>query len=385
MRRRGHDDMAAMTERLARRLKVLVLAPPLQAVGGIQNYVHTLFTALQNVLGEDGARIVAVPGEPGQRGDGTSALGPFVKLRFLVSALATAISWGPDLIICAHIGVAPAGRIIQKLTRIPYWVILYGIEVWGELSPAKQKALRAAQRLMSITRFTLNATIARHSLENPRSLILPPTLPKEKAPLPATGRTSSLGDGQLPTALTVGRVASSERYKGHDVMLEAWPSVLRRLPDAVYWIVGGGDDLARLEAKARELGIAASVRFAGPVSPEELALCYHRCCVFAMPARTELDARTPRGEGFGIVYLEAMAHGKPVVGPRAGAPAEFIRDGEHGLLVDPTSVSEVADALIELLGVPERARRMGESARQFVTSEFSFESFCKRLREGLRE
>ena len=377
--------MAGMTERPAQRLKVLVLAPPLQAVGGIQNYVQTLFAALQNVLGEDGVRIVAVPGEPERRDDGSSALRPFVKLRFLVSALAAAISWTPDFIICAHIGVAPAGRIIQRLTRIPYWVILYGIEVWGELSPAKQKALRAAQRLVSITRFTLNATIARHSLDNPRALILPPTLPKERTALPATVPTSSPGDIQPPMVLTVGRVASSERYKGHDVMLEAWPSVLRRLPDAVYWIVGGGDDLARLEAKAGELGIAASVRFAGPVSPEELALCYHRCCVFAMPARTELDARAPRGEGFGIVYLEAMAQGKPVVGPRVGAPAEFIRDGEHGLLVDPANVSEVADALVELLGDPERARRMGESARQFVTNEFSFESFCKRLREGLQE
>lgn len=384
MRRPGHDNMAAMTERPARRLKVLVLAPPLQAVGGIQNYVQTLFAALQSVLGKDGVKIVAVPGEPERRDDGSSALPPFVKLRFLASALAAAISWTPDLIICAHIGVAPAGRIIQKLTRIPYWVILYGIEVWSELSPAKQKALRATQRLVSITRFTLNATIARHSLGNPRALILPPTLPKEKTPLPETARTSS-DDAQPLMVLTVGRVASSERYKGHDVMLEAWPSVLRRLPDAVYWIVGGGDDLARLEAKARELGIAGSVRFAGPVSPEELALCYHRCCVFAMPARTELDARTPRGEGFGIVYLEAMAHGKPVVAPRVGAPAEFIRDGEDGLLVDPSSASEVADALVQLLGDPERARRMGEAARQFVTSEFSFESFCKRLQAGLQE
>jgi phosphatidyl-myo-inositol dimannoside synthase len=384
VRRPGHDNMAAMTERLARRLKVLVLAPPLQAVGGIQNYVQTLFAALQNVLGENGVRIVAVSGEPQRRNDGSFALGPFVKLRFLAAALAAAISWSPDLIICAHIGVAPAGRIIQKLTGIPYWVILYGIEVWGELSPAKQKALRATQRLVSITRFTLNATVARHSLGDPRALILPPTLPKEKTSSPETVHTSS-ADGQPPMVLTVGRVASSERYKGHDVMLEAWPSVLRRLPDAVYWIVGGGDDLARLEVKARELGIAASVRFPGPVSSEELAVCYHRCCVFAMPARTELDARTPRGEGFGIVYLEAMAHGKPVVGPRMGAPAEFIRDGEHGLLVDPSSASEVSAALIELLGDPARARRMGEAAKQFVTSEFSFESFCKRLREGLQE
>jgi len=104
-----------------------------------------------------------------------------------------------------------------------------------------------------------------------------------------------------------------------------------------------------------------------------------------MPARTELDAREPRGEGFGIVYLDAMAHGKAVVGPLVGAPAEFVRDGEHGLLVDPANAVEVANALIELLEDPERARRMGEAARKFVAREFSFESFCKRLREGLQE
>jgi glycosyltransferase involved in cell wall biosynthesis len=353
-------------------------------MGGIQNYVHALFAALQNILGDDGVRMVAISGEPEQRNDGSFALRPFVKVRFLASAFAAVISWSPDLIICGHIGIAPAARVIQQFTRLPYWVILYGIEVWGDLSSAKEKALREAQRLVSITRFTLNATVARHSLHQPRALILPPTLPREKTASSVTAPISS-DNGQQPMVLTVGRIASSERYKGHDVMLEAWPRVVRRFPDAVYWVVGGGDDLARLESKARELGVGASVRFTGPVSPEELAVCYHRCSVFAMPARTELDARAPRGEGFGIVYLEAMAQGKPVVGPRVGAPAEVIRAGEHGFLVDPTSASEVANALIELLGDPERARRMGEAARQFVTSEFSFESFCKRLRAGLQE
>src|ERR1700751_1805748 len=374
-----------MTGSVARRYKVLVLGPSLQAVGGIQNYTHTLFAALQNVLGNGRARMVAVPGEPEERSDGSFRLRPFVKIRFLASAFAAALSWSPDLIICAHIGVAPVGSLIQQLMRIPYWVILYGIEVWGELPPAKQRALRAAQRFVSITRFTLDKTIARHSLhQQPHALILPPTLPKEQPPTLDTACIAS-DDAQRPMVLTVGRVASSERYKGHDVMLEAWHIVLRRLPDAVYWIVGGGDDLPRLESKARELGIVASVRFTGSVSPEELAVCYHRCSVFAMPARTELDPRAPRGEGFGIVYLEAMAQGKAVVGPRVGAPAEFIRAGEHGLLVAPASAVEVANALIELLEDPERARRMGEAARKFVTREFSFESFCKRLSEGLQE
>jgi len=104
-----------------------------------------------------------------------------------------------------------------------------------------------------------------------------------------------------------------------------------------------------------------------------------------MPARTELDAQVPRGEGFGIVFLEAMAHGKPVVGPRVGAPAEFIRSGEHGLLVDPTDSREVAEAIIELLEDPARARRMGDAAREWVVREFSFDRFCERLRGALQE
>ena len=166
-------------------------------------------------------------------------------------------------------------------------------------------------------------------------------------------------------------------------MLEAWPLVLRRVPDARYRIVGDGDDRARLEERARELGIAGSVHFAGLVSAEELDVCYDRCAVFALPARTELNAESPRGEGFGIVFLEAMARGKPVVGPRVGAPAEFIRSGEHGLLVDPEDAGEVAAALTELLEDPLRGRRMGEAGKNWVAREFSFDRFCERLRDAL--
>jgi phosphatidylinositol alpha-1,6-mannosyltransferase len=79
-----------------------------------------------------------------------------------------------------------------------------------------------------------------------------------------------------------------------------------------------------------------------------------------------------------------MAHGKPVVGPSVGAPAEFIRSGDHGLLVDPTDQTEIARALVELLEDPQRARRMGIAGREWVASEFSFERFSDRLRNGLQ-
>lgn len=372
-----------MTESLQIKRKVLVLAPSLKSLGGIQNYTGTLVNALQVVLGSDRVRMVAVPGDPEVQDDGTLALRPSVKVRFLLSAIAAAISWSPDLMICAHVGLAPAARLIQKLTGFRFWVVLYGIEVWGDLPVTKRNALRAAQRYVAITRFTLDATIARHGLERHRELILPPTLPKGRPPSPETTELAPKCPTG-PVVLTVGRIEASEQYKGHDVMLEAWPTVLRRVPDALYWIVGDGDDRRRLESRARELGIADSVHFAGAVSTEELEVCYDRCCVFAMPARTELNTSVPRGEGFGIVFLEAMAHGKPVVGPRVGAPAEFIRSGEHGLLVNPIDSREVAGAIIELLEDPSRARHMGDAGRKWVAQEFSYNRFCERLREALQ-
>jgi glycosyltransferase involved in cell wall biosynthesis len=375
-----------MTEKPGTKRKVLVLAPCLKSIGGVQNYTRTLVDALKAILGGDLVRVVAVAADPETRGDGNLALRRSVKLRFLASALWTALSWSPDLIVCAHVGLAPAALLVRRFTGIPYWLVLYGIEVWCELPPAKARALRGAQRYVAITRFTLDAMAARQNLKDPRASILPPTLPKARAESRSSGENTAASKGpSRPTVLTVGRIAATERYKGHDAILDVWPAVLRRVPDAEYLIVGNGDDRARLESRAREMGITNSVRFAGSVSPAELDVCYDRCSIFAMPARTELDARASRGEGFGIVFLEAMAHGKPVVGPRVGAPAEFIRSGEHGLLVDPSNPEEVAGALIELLEDPARARRMGDAGKKWVASEFTFDRFCERLRDALRE
>jgi len=361
--------------------RILVLAPSLKSIGGVQNYTKVLLDALADVVGKGNVRCVAIPEDPAPRNGEPPALGISTKLHFAASALAATVSWRPNLVICAHIGVAPLGRAIQRLTGIPYWIVLYGIEVWGDLSAAKRSALKRAARLVAITQFTLDVTVGRHALGHPSAIILPPTLPRQSPP-PAEP-TDGVPKGTPRIVLTVGRIAASERYKGHEIMLRAWPSVLRRLPGAEYWIVGDGDDRQRLEALSRELGVAGATRFLGSVSPEKLAVCYHRCCVFAMPARTELDGAVPRGEGFGIVFLEAMAAGKPVVGPRMGAPAEFIRSGEHGLLVDPSSAAEVADALVELLDDPARAGKMGAAAKEWVTREFTFERFCDRLRRAL--
>jgi phosphatidylinositol alpha-1,6-mannosyltransferase len=364
-------------------MKILVLAPPMGATGGIQNYTATLVRALREIVGEKNVRMVAVPAEAASRADGNAALGSVTKIRFLLSAIAAAIFWRPQLVFCAHVGISPVARVIHRITGAPYWVMLYGIDVWCELAPTKVEALRSAQQLVAISKFTLDSASARHGLEKCKSVFLAPTFSIDES-ASSEKHPGIVESKQAPVVLTVGRLAASERYKGHDVMLDAWPAVLREIPEARYIVVGDGDDRSRLETRAKEMGFAGSVIFKGGVSGAELQSCYDECQVFALPARTELDSRTPRGEGFGIVFLEAMAHGKPVVGPNVGAPTEFIHDGEHGLLVDPVNPAKIAQALVELLAHPERAHQMGAAGREWVQQRYSYAMFRERLREILK-
>lgn len=142
---------------------------------------------------------------------------------------------------------------------------------------------------------------------------------------------------------TVGRTVPR---KGADVLIRALPEVLKAAPDAHLLVVGEGDYRPVLEELVRTHGVEAHVSFAGKVPEEELADHYRLCDVFAMPNREMPDGDT---EGFGLVFLEANACGKPVIGGRAGGAVEAVRDGENGLLVDGWSVEDVAAGLIRLL------------------------------------
>jgi glycosyltransferase involved in cell wall biosynthesis len=162
-----------------------------------------------------------------------------------------------------------------------------------------------------------------------------------------------------------------ERYKGHDELLAA----LADLPAARLVVAGDGDDRGRLEARARSLGLEDRAAFTGFVSEATLAALYSRCAAFVMPSR---------GEGFGLVYLEAMRAGKPVVAARGSAAEEIVVDGVTGLLVDPEDRAALAGAVAALLDDPEKAERMGMAGRERYRDEFGWERFYSRM-EGLLE
>jgi phosphatidylinositol alpha-1,6-mannosyltransferase len=162
--------------------------------------------------------------------------------------------------------------------------------------------------------------------------------------MPHTGR---------PRLLTVGRLSASERYKGQDLVIQALPQLLPRFPQLQYLIAGDGDDLPRLRQLAANLGVAAHVSFLGHVAHADLPDLYRLADLYVMPSS---------GEGFGIVYLEAMACGTPALGLAGDGSVDPLADGELGVVCGaPEQLVETLQKALrntpERTGLAQRARR----------------------------
>ncbi|MGW4163513.1 glycosyltransferase family 4 protein [Streptomyces sp. NPDC004788] len=187
-----------------------------------------------------------------------------------------------------------------------------------------------------------------------------------------------LGLSDRPVVVCVSRLVPR---KGQDTLILAMPEILRRVPDAVLLIVGGGPYEKDLRALAARTGVAASVRFTGAVPWSELPAHYGAGDVFAMPCRTRrggLDV-----EGLGIVYLEASATGLPVVAGDSGGAPDAVLDGETGWVVRGGVPEETADRVATLLLDPELRARMGERGRRWVEERWRWDLLAERLRELL--
>jgi phosphatidyl-myo-inositol dimannoside synthase len=179
-------------------------------------------------------------------------------------------------------------------------------------------------------------------------------------------------DGEL-LLVTVGRV---ERRKGHDLALAALAAARHRLPPFRYAIVGGGGERARLEAMAVEYGIADRVVFTGEVSAGDLPRYFAACDIFVHPNRV-VDRSD--FEGFGLVFLEAAACGKPAIGGATGGVTEAVQDGITGLLVSGTDAEELAGVIERLARSPELRARLGQAGRDRVRDFFTWETAARRV------
>lgn len=293
------------------------------------------------------------------------------RSSFIWRSLWTTIRDRPRLILVGHPNFSPLGQLLARLSGAPLVVFIYGIDVWKPLPVLRRWSLQHADRIISISRFTADRAADLNGIPLKKTRILHNCLPSQLLSAPSITR-----NGHALTMLTVARLSRDEQYKGHDWVIRAMPHLLERFPGLVYHIVGDGSWRPDLEALAAREGVAQAVLFHGFVTDEMLACHYSNADLFIMPSRRE---------GFGFVFLEAMANGIPAIGGNLDATPEAIVDGKTGYLIDPTSVESIVAAVSRLLGDEQLRRKMGQAAAQYVASSFNFDTFREKLISYLAE
>jgi glycosyltransferase involved in cell wall biosynthesis len=277
--------------------------------------------------------------------------------------------WNVSVVLVWHLGLA---RLLPflRVDGARVFVVLFGIEGWRRLDSLTRVVLRRVDMFLSISDYTWERFVS----ANPRYRDRPHRTVHLGISHAMNGTVRS--PGRIPVVLMLGRLMKSEDYKGHREMVDAWPLVLQRVPQAELWIAGDGDLRGDLQRYVGERRLDHRVRFWGQVSErrkEELLLESH--CL-ALPSR---------GEGFGLVYLEAMRLGRPCLVSTVDAGREIVNPPEAGLAVDPGNAEALAEAVVRLLSPGPDWDGWSARARQRYEGYFTAVHFQRRLVAALRE
>jgi len=355
---------AAMPGRTVRR--VIVLTPMMGGADGVSEMTRQWVRVLESRVGRDVGTLEVWSLDDTERPAGTAAATVFHtarggRIRFASLAVRDGLAPATDtLVVVMHLHLLPVALplIWRGAQLLP---ILMGIEAWTALRPLERAALGRAWKVVAIS----THTAVRFRAANPSFAAMPVAVCRPGTP-PATEPAAERFAG--PYALIVGRMSARERYKGHDMLIDAWPLVREAVPAARLVVAGDGDDAPRLRAKAGE-----GIDFAGRVDEPRLAALYRDATLFVMPSTDE---------GFGLVYLEAMRAATPCIAAR-GAAEEIITDGRDGVIVDAGDRDALVAALVQLFSDPQARARMAAAAVQRVSGEFGEAALDARVRCAL--
>jgi len=294
------------------------------------------------------------------------------KLRYLLAVLRCLVAAGPyELICCGHLFLLPLAYLAKWKTGAPLALFIFGLDAWQP--PRSALAARLAAKVdtvIAISEVTTERFLAWARLPRDRVFLLPNAVAQQH--YGAGDKNPDLvqhyGLAGKIVLLTVSRLCATDNYKGIDEVLGLMPALAAEVPEIAYLIVGDGDDRERLQAKARSLGVADRVVFAGFIPEKEKPDHYRLADAYVMPGW---------GEGFGFVYLEAMACGIPVLGSKLDGSREALRDGALGILVDPHDPDELRWGILETLKRPRGVIPPG-------LSYFSLENFTERCHAIVR-
>lgn len=341
--------------------------------GGMAKFNQNFLLALCSVPSID--RVTAIPRhQPVQIDEKTlpsklryMTKGAGGKIRYLCKIGCLLITTDKvNLVVCGHLNLLPIAYMVARIKHAPCCCIIHGIDAW---KPNKNKMVNflvaQADFFISVSEVTIQRFTDWSHFPKNKIYLLPNCFnPGQFSPgSPLKEKVECYGIQNKTVIMSLGRLVGYERYKGFDVVLECLPNLVKHDLDIIYIIVGEGDDRKRLEEKAKRLSVADKVIFTGYISEQSKADYYRLAQAFVMPSQ---------GEGFGIVFLEAMACGIPVVGSILDGGREALRDGRLGTLVDPRdledTVAGILTALNQKVGIPPDG-----------LDYFSFASFEKRL------
>jgi len=352
-------------------LPILFVVPDLFGYGGVQLFSQLALRALTEEFGASRGIQILSRMDLSDTMTNNGIDQPFVAcggslLRFATeyTRLVNITSW--DAIVFMHIN--PIRLNFLKLRRQRSAVIIHGIEVWRRLSKVFQSALSRVDRIISNSGHTI-----RHACEiNPWMARIPTSvchLGVPESPLDAELNLPRIGPEYV---LSIGRMVEKERYKGFDELIAIWPRIELARPGIRLKLMGDGPDRPRLEAAARAVG--ANIDFLGRVSDMDRDIHLRNCSAFAMPSR---------GEGFGLVYLEAMRLGRPVLAGNTDAGGEVFEDRISGRAVNPVDSDELCEGLLDVLG--PNGESYGILGRKRFYEHFTYEHFKTRFLAPIRD
>lgn len=352
--------------------------------GGIQSYVKDIFRAYRGLNTAHKAKVFVLRDKPDDANPLKSENLKFYsfktpsprigRIKMVAALIKSLLQERPQHVFCGHIKLAVLIQSLCQPLGIPYTVLTYGKEVWEPLKSRERDALISASRIWTISRYSRDRACAANGLDPNLVKMLPCAIDGDKftpgSKQPELIEKYGLNDAKV--LMTVARLWSGDIYKGVDVTIRALPQIAQVFPKVKYLVIGRGDDQPRLAQLAQDLGVSDRVVFAGFVAPEQLIAHYRLADAYIMPSQ----------EGFGIVYLEAMACGVPVLSGDDDGSADPLQDGKLGWRVPHRDPHALAGACIEILTGNDQ-RCDGQWLREQAIALFGIDAFQQQLQELL--
>jgi phosphatidyl-myo-inositol dimannoside synthase len=338
--------------------------------GGVEESGRVAWSGIEKSsdrIGESRLLCYAPSGAGTVSGCRGGALYARTKPGAMLAALGT--RWPPGTVLIWHIDLLQLLPFL-RVGRAKVVLFLHGIESWRRQNWFMCSLLKRVDLFLSNSAHTWD----RFVVFNRQFGQYPHRTVHLGLGAPLVGNESTL-EGS-PVVVMIGRMAEQEDYKGHREMIHAWRLVVQHIRDAELWIVGSGTLQKELERVARESIVHHHIRFFGGVSPEKKQELLSQCRCLALPSR---------GEGFGLVYLEAMRVGKPCLVSSVDAGQEVVNPPEAGLAVHPDNIHEIADATRCLLTRGPEWDGFSERARRRYEGQFTAVHFQQRLLQALVE